>query len=113
MKTPASVEGGRGSKKSVREATSNACPLPFTIVELEAVSYGSKRAIGKIEIAGLGIIDVEYFSAPGKPPFAETLSIRNRYTGRYERVVDLDETFAEELRDAIECRLTAADDGAV
>ncbi len=111
MKTPASVEGGRGSKPAVRESATQAFPLPFTLTELSAVSYGAKLAIGKIEIAGLGVIDVEYFRPPNKPPFAETLSIRDRYTGRYERVVELDADFAEELRGAIEARLAADDDG--
>jgi hypothetical protein len=62
-------------------------PLPrFTIRNLQRCSYGSKRATFDVEFFdGMLVLSGELFDPPECNKFVQPASIRNRYTGNYER----------------------------
>jgi len=101
---PHGAEGRRADNGSVRESSPYP-PIAFRLVSCEPCSYGSKKAEARIEIDGFGSVDVDYFAPVGKASFAIGKSIKSRFTGAYERVVRLDQPFADALCAAIEERL--------
>lgn len=102
---PHGAEGRlRADNGPVREASPYP-PIPFTLASCVRVEYGSKKAEARIEIDGFGSVDVDYFVPAGKPSFAIGKSIKSRFSGAYERVVRLEQPFADALCAAIEERL--------
>jgi hypothetical protein len=109
MKNAPHDGAGRGAESKVSGAVP---PVPFLIIGLEQVEYGSKRATATIEIVGLGTIDVDYFRPPGRAAFVAGKSVRSKYGGQFERTAAFEPEFASELLIAIESRLAADADGA-
>ncbi len=93
-KAPHDPAGPRADDDTFRSAS----PLPFRIVRFEACAYGAKRATFTIVIDGLGAVDCDLFvPANGRPPFAIGRSVKSRFTGAYERVIHLEQPFADVL----------------
>ncbi len=93
-KDPHAHAGPRADQDTVRSAR----PLPFRIANFEACSYGAKRATFAIVIDGLGAIDCDLFVPDnGRSPFAIGRSVKSRFTGAYERVIHLEQPFADVL----------------
>jgi hypothetical protein len=64
-------------------------PLPsLAIRNLQPCSYGSKRATFDVEfLCAMLLVSGELFTPVDREAFVQPTSIRNRYTGKYERTV--------------------------
>jgi len=102
---PHDANAGRGNEGSIPFTAA----APFRIIKLERCSFGMKVAVGVFEIEGLGEFSFEVFAPPSRPLFVMPASIRNRYTGAYERVFKLEDDFRSELLSRVEQRLGADD----
>ena len=61
---------------------------PFSISNFQRCSYGSKHATFDVEFFdGQLRVGAELFLPAEREPFVQPASIRNRYTGYYERTV--------------------------
>ncbi len=100
MKNAPQDGAGRGAEQVDSDAS---VLVPFAITSLERVAFGSKRAVGTIEIPGLASeLGFDYFEPSNRPTFVASRSIRCKFTGAYVRTVSLTAEFAAELLAAIE-----------
>jgi hypothetical protein len=77
-----------------------AAPVPFRIVALRHVTFGSKTAEFSVETP-LGVIEADLFTPQGREPFVAARSVRDRYCGEWRRTVALDRAFAARILDAL------------
>jgi len=108
MKNAPHGDAGRGAEYNDSGA---ALPVPFQLIALERVEYGSKRATGKIEVLGLGSIEFDYFQPPSRAAFVASRSVRSKYGGQFERTVAFEAEFSAAVLEAVQSRLSAEDDG--
>ncbi len=101
MKNAPHVGAGRGAGDI--DSASAVAPLPFHLLTIERVDFGSKQATGSIEISGFAtLIEFDYFEPAGKPSFVAAKSVRSKYGGAYERTVTFAPEFAAALLAAVE-----------
>ena len=74
--------------------------VPFRIIALRRVAFGSKTAEFAIETP-IGVVDCDLFTPQGREPFVTPRSIRDKFTGGWRRTVTLDRTLAARVLDAL------------
>lgn len=71
---------------------------PFRVLNFKPCAFGSKRGTFDVEFCnGAVLVGGEFYDPDDGEAFVAPASIRNRYTGRYERTVQ----WADELAAAI------------
>ena len=75
-------------------------PVPFSIVALQRVAYGSKTAEFSIETP-IGVIEADLFTPPERAPFVQARSVRDKVTGQWRRTVAFDRDFAARVLEAL------------
>lgn len=85
------------------DSLDNIATLPtFAIVHFTPVAYGSKRGLFDVTFFdGALVVGGELFVTDRHGPFVEPASIRNRYTGSYERTVGWSEALAAAILGAV------------
>ncbi|HEX3456964.1 MAG TPA: hypothetical protein VHR97_03330 [Candidatus Baltobacteraceae bacterium] len=96
MKNPPLRTAGDASTESLRAAGS----FPFRIVSMRRVDYGSKQGEFTIETP-IGLIEADLFKPEDCEPFAQTRSVRDKYSGQWRRTVTLDRAFAARILAAL------------
>ncbi len=89
-------------------ALSAAAVLPFRVITLQRIAYGSKTAEFSIETP-IGVIQADLFTPEGREPLVSARSVRDKFTGQWRRTIALDRTFAARVLDALRGPATAAD----
>lgn len=74
--------------------------VPFRIVALQRVAYGSKVADFSIETP-IGVVEADLFTPQGREPFVQARSVRDKFTGQWRRTIALDCAFAARVLDAV------------
>lgn len=86
-----------------RETLRVAGPIPFRIVALRRVAFGSKVAEFALETP-IGVVDCDLFTPEGREPFVQARSVRDKFTGQWRRTIALDRAFAARVLDALRAR---------
>lgn len=98
---------GQGARDAYNATLREAATLPFRIIALQRVAFGSKVAEFSIATP-LGTIDVDLFTPSGRQPFVQARSACDKFTGQWCRTVALDRAFADRLLDALRARSSEA-----
>lgn len=94
---------GQAARDSSTEDLRGAAPYAFRIISFQRVAYGSK--VGEFSIETLvGVIECDVFEPPGREPFVQARSVRDKFTGQWRRTVALDRDFAARVLDALRAR---------
>lgn len=98
---------GTARDTDTAEGLRAAAPLPFCILTLQRVAFGSKTAEFAIETP-IGIVDCDLFTPQGREPFIAARGVRCKYSGVWKRTIALDRAFAARVLDALRAQASTA-----
>jgi hypothetical protein len=81
--------------------------VPFAIIGLHRVAYGSKAAEFSIETP-IALIEADLFEPEGREAFIQPRSVRCKYSGEWKRTTRLDRAFAGRVLDALRAQASTA-----
>lgn len=81
--------------------------VPFNILGIRRVAYGSKVAEFSVETP-IGVVEADLFAPENRKPFIQARSVRDKFSGQWRRTIALDHAFAARVLDALRAQASTA-----